>query len=146
MRTIFEHLMSQKIFLPIFMSTMIIFSALQTAPIVLGQNQTGNEDRVIGYAQKARELLNQTLNEYKNGNVTGAEDLATNAYLDNFENVESPLIKKKSTDLKQEIEKMMREDLRTLIKDKVPVEELSSHVNATDSKLIEAIQILNDTQ
>jgi len=125
---------------------MIIFSALQTAPIVLGQNQTGNEDRVIGYAQKARELLNQTLNEYKNGNVTGAEDLATNAYLDNFENVESPLIKKKSTDLKQEIEKMMREDLRTLIKDKVPVEELSSHVNATDSKLIEAIQILNDTQ
>jgi hypothetical protein len=125
---------------------MILFSALQTAPIVLGQNQTGNEDKVIGYAQKARELLNQTLNEYKNGNVTGAEDLATKAYLDNFENVESSLIKKKSTDLKQEIEKMMREDLRTLIKDKVPVEELSSHVNATDSKLIEAIQILNDTQ
>ena len=125
---------------------MIIFSGLQTAPIVLGQNQTGNEDRVIGYAQTAREMLNQTLNEYKKGNVTGAEDLATKAYLENFENVESPLIKKKSSDLKEEIEKMMREDLRTMINDKVPVEELSSHVNATDSKLIEAIQILNDTQ
>lgn len=137
--------MSQKFFLPIVISSIIGFSVLSPTPVILGQNQTESEYLVIGYAQTARELLNQTLDEYKKGNVTGAEDLATKAYLDNFEHVEPPL-KKKSTDLKEEIEKMMREDLRKMIKDKVPVDELSSLVNATDSKLVEAIQILNGTK
>jgi hypothetical protein len=125
---------------------MIVFSVLQAIPVVLGQNQTGIEDPTIKYAQSARQLLNQTLTEYKKGNVTGAEELATRAYLDNFEYVEAPLIKKKSADLKEGIEKMMREDLRKMIKVKVPFEELNSHVNATDSKLAEAILILNDTK
>ena len=40
----------------------------------------------------------------------------------------------------------MREDLRNMIKEKVPFEELNSHVNATDLKLVEAIQILNGTK
>jgi hypothetical protein len=47
--------------------------------------------------------------------------------------------------LKEEIEDMMRIDLRKMIKDKVPFEELDSQVNTTDSKLVKAIQILNDT-
>jgi hypothetical protein len=138
--------MSQKIFLPIAISSMIVFSVLQATPVVSGQNQTRSEDPVIKYAQTARELLNHTLAEYKKGNITGADELATSAYLDNFEYVEFPLIKKKSADLKEEIEKMMREDLRNMIKDKVPFEELNSHVNATDLKLVEAIQILNGTK
>ena len=125
---------------------MIVFSVLQATPVVSGQNQTRSEDPVIKYAQTARELLNHTLAEYKKGNITGADELATRAYLDNFEYVEFPLIKKKSADLKEEIEKMMREDLRNMIKEKVPFEELNSHVNATDLKLVEAIQILNGTK
>ncbi|HEX9318017.1 MAG TPA: hypothetical protein VF884_03695 [Nitrososphaeraceae archaeon] len=138
--------MSQKIFLPIAISSMIVFSVLQATPVESGQNQTRSEDPVIKYAQTARELLNHTLAEYKKGNITGADELATRAYLDNFEYVEFPLIKKKSADLKEEIEKMMREDLRNMIKEKVPFEELNSHVNATDLKLVEAIQILNGTK
>ena len=138
--------MSQKIFLPIAISSMIVFSVLQATPVVSGQNQTRSEDPVIKYAQTARELLNHTIAEYKKGNITGADELATSAYLDNFEYVEFPLIKKKSADLKEEIEKMMREDLRNMIKDKVPFEELNSHVNATDLRLVEAIQILNGTK
>jgi len=138
--------MSQKIFLPIAISSMIVFSVLQATPVESGQNQTRSEDPVIKYAQTARELLNHTLAEYKKGNITGADGLATRAYLDNFEYVEFPLIKKKSADLKEEIEKMMREDLRNMIKEKVPFEELNSHVNATDLKLVEAIQILNGTK
>ncbi len=125
---------------------MIVFSVLQATPVESGQNQTRSEDPVIKYAQTARELLNHTLAEYKKGNITGADGLATRAYLDNFEYVEFPLIKKKSADLKEEIEKMMREDLRNMIKEKVPFEELNSHVNATDLKLVEAIQILNGTK
>ena len=94
------------------------------------------------YLQNARNLLNQTSVEYKNSNYTGAEELAIVAYLDNFEYVESELEKKGSHSLMQDIEHMMREELRYLIKNKANQSELDMHINATDAKLLEAINLL----
>jgi len=48
--------------------------------------------------------------------------------------------------LAHELEGMMRKDLREMIKDEVPYEKLLSHINATDTKLDEAISILNNTK
>jgi hypothetical protein len=104
---------------------------------------TENEsNKYINYLQHARNLLNQTSIEYKNNNYTGAEELAIVAYLDNFEYVESELEKKGSHSLMQEIEHMMREELRDLIKNKANQTELDMHINATDAKLLEAINLL----
>ena len=104
---------------------------------------TENEsNKYIDYLQNARNLLNQTSIEYKNSNYTGAEELAIVAYLDNFEYVESELEKKGSHSLVQEIEHMMREELRDLIKNKANQTELDMHINATDAKLLEAINLL----
>jgi predicted ABC-class ATPase len=104
---------------------------------------TENEsNKFIDYLQNARNLLNQTSIEYKNSNYTGAEELAIVAYLDNFEYVESELEKKGSHSLVQEIEHMMREELRDLIKNKANQTELDMHINATDAKLLEAINLL----
>jgi len=104
---------------------------------------TENEsNKYIDYLQNARNLLNQTSIEYKNSNYTGAEELAIVAYLDNFEYVESELEKKGSHSLMQEIEHMMREELRDLIKNKANQTELDMHINATDAKLLEAINLL----
>ena len=104
---------------------------------------TENEsNKYIDYLQNARNLLNQTSVEYKNSNYTGAEELAIVAYLDNFEYVESELEKKGSHSLMQEIEHMMREELRDLIKNKANQTELDMHINATDAKLLEAINLL----
>ena len=104
---------------------------------------TENEsNKFIDYLQNARNLLNQTSVEYKNSNYTGAEELAIVAYLDNFEYVESELEKKGSHSLVQEIEHMMREELRDLIKNKANQTELDMHINATDAKLLEAINLL----
>ena len=104
---------------------------------------TENEsNKFIDYLQNARNLLNQTSIEYKNSNYTGAEELAIVAYLDNFEYVESELEKKGSHSLMQEIEHMMREELRDLIKNKANQTELDMHINATDAKLLEAINLL----
>ena len=50
----------------------------------------------IHYLQNARNLLNQTSVEYNNKNYTGAEELATGAYLDNFEYVEHAGLSKHS--------------------------------------------------
>lgn len=102
----------------------------------------GESNKFVDYLENARSLLNQTSVEYENGNYTGAEELATAAYLDNFEHVEEELEKKSTQSFMQDIEHKMREELRDLIKDKVQQSELDIHVNATDAKLVEAISLL----
>ena len=102
----------------------------------------GESNKFVDYLENARSLLNQTSVEYKNSNYTGAEELAIEAYLDNFEHVEEELEKKSSHAFMEDIEHKMREELRDLIKDKVQQSELDIHVNATDAKLVEAINLL----
>jgi hypothetical protein len=109
-------------------------------------NNTKNIDPSIVYTETARNLLNQVSTEYKKGNFSGAEELATRAYLDNFEYVEAPLEKNGGSEIMKQLEDMMRKDLREMIKDEVPYEKLLSHINATDMKLDEAISILNNTK
>lgn len=46
----------------------------------------------------------------------------------------------------EELEHMMREDLRDLIQDKADQSELDTHINATDAKLVEAIDLLKGTE
>lgn len=92
------------------------------------------------------DLLNQTPIEFKNSNYTGAEELANTTYLDNFEHVEHELEEKGSPSFMEDLEHMMREELRDLIQDKVDKTELDMHINATDAKLVEAIDLLNGTE
>jgi hypothetical protein len=106
----------------------------------------GKSNKSIDYLQNARNLLNQTSVEYKNKNYTGAEELATAAYLDNFEYVEKELEEKGSHSFMEDIEHMMREELRDLIKDKANQTELDMHINSTDAKLLEAINLLGGTK
>jgi hypothetical protein len=110
---------------------------------ILTENES---NKYIDYLQNARNLLNQTSVEYKNSNYTGAEELAIAAYLDNFEYVESELEKKGSHGLMQDIEHMMREELRDLIKNKANQTQLDMHINATDAKLLEAINLLKGSK
>jgi hypothetical protein len=102
----------------------------------------GESNKFVDYLENARSLLNQTSVEYKNNNYTGAEELAIAAYLDNFEHVEEELEKKSSHAFMEDIEHKMREELRDLIKDKAQQSELDIHINATDAKLVEAINLL----
>lgn len=110
------------------------------------ENETAqNEDesnKFVNYLENARNLLNQTSVEYKNSNFTDAEELANSAYLDNFEYVEDELEEKGSHSFMEDLEHMMREELRDLIQDKVDQTELDMHINATDAKLVEAIDLL----
>src|SRR6476469_6810219 len=119
------------------------FASNSTALAPESTNNTKNIDPSIDYTETARNLLNQVSTEYKKGNVSGAEELATRAYLDNFEYVEAPLEKKGGSEIMKQLEDMMRKDLREMIKDGVPYENLLSHISATDAKLDEAISILN---
>ena len=128
------------IIMPLSVSEMQMGFALEKGAI----GTEGKSNKFVDYLENARCLLNQSSFEYKNSNYTGAEELATTAYLDNFEHVEEELEKKSSHAFMEDIEHKMREELRDLIKDKVQQSELDVHINATDAKLVEAINLLMD--
>jgi hypothetical protein len=46
----------------------------------------------------------------------------------------------------QDIEHMMREELRNLIKNKANQSELDMHISSTDAKLLEAINLLKGSK
>jgi plastocyanin len=90
---------------------------------------------------KVRSLLNQTINQYRNQNFTGAQSLATTAYLDNFEFIEAPLNKHDKA-LRNDTEIMLREQLRQVIKDKSPAENIQQLINKINSNLDKAEALL----
>jgi len=88
--------------------------------------------------------LVQTINEHTKGNYTGAEELATTAYLDNHECVEAPLAEKDKP-LMQTTEIMIREELMKMIPDQVPLEELQVQVDGINENLDRSVEILSQT-
>ena len=94
---------------------------------------------------KVRILLNQSINEYREQNFTGTQELATSAYLDNFEFIEAPLDKRDNA-LKNNTEIMLREQLRQFIKDRVPLESIQQLINKIESNLDKAEKLLPDTE
>jgi plastocyanin len=98
----------------------------------------------IEIISKVRILLNQSINEYRKQNFTGTQELATDAYLDNFEFIEAPL-EKRDNALKNNTEIMLREQLRQDIKGKVPLENIQQLINKIKSNLDKAEKLLPDT-
>jgi hypothetical protein len=88
-----------------------------------------------------RNILNQTIQEYKQQNYNKAETLAIGAYLDNFEYIENVLAEKDKA-LMQNIELMLREQLRQMIQNKVSSEELQQHIDKINSNLDQAEKLL----
>jgi hypothetical protein len=107
--------------------------------IIMGQ-QSAN---ISIYIQNVRDLLKQVSIQYQQGNHTGAETLAVTAYLDNFENVEGPLIQANQTQLKLDTEKMLRVELRDMIKNRVDQRVLDAQIAAIDAKLDQIAKALS---
>jgi DNA anti-recombination protein RmuC len=80
---------------------------------------------------------------YRQQNYAEAEALATTAYLDNFEFIESPLAEKDEA-LMENTEVMLREQLRQFIQNKVSLDELQQHIDKINSNLDKAEELLVD--
>jgi hypothetical protein len=105
---------------------------------------TGEESENSGmhtYFENIEQLLADANEEYANGNKDAALSLATKAYLDNYEFLEGP-IAEQNEDLMEEIEIMLREELRDMIKTDADASEVSAHIDATLVKLEEAEEII----
>jgi hypothetical protein len=106
-----------------------------------GQATTGGESGEI--ISEIRSLLNQTIQAYQQQNYPEAEALATTAYIDNFEFIEAPLAEKDEA-LMVNTEGMLREQLRQLIQNRVPVEQLQQQIEKINSNLDRAEQLLGE--
>lgn len=84
---------------------------------------------LLTYVENIRDLLNQVKVKYAEGDKDTAISLATKAYLDNFEYLESPLKKSGQNDLVNEMETMMRIELRDMISNDVPVSQVNQKVD-----------------
>jgi hypothetical protein len=89
-----------------------------------------------------RNILNQAVQEYKQQNYNEAETLAIRAYLDNYEFIENAITEKDKA-LMQNIEVMLREQLRQMIQNKVSQEELQQHIDKINSNLDQAQKLLS---
>jgi hypothetical protein len=103
-----------------------------------GQGANTESGEIIS---KIRNLLNQTVEAYKQQNYAEAEALATTAYLDNFEFIEAQLAEK-DPELMENTEVMLREQLRQFIQNRVPVEEIQQHIDKINSNLDKAEELL----
>ncbi len=99
---------------------------------------TNNENSTQDYISNIRSLLNQTIDAYSANDTIKAKELATAAYLDNFEYIEEPI----GEELSEEGEGLLREKLASQIDSNASIEEIKQTVNATNEVLDEAEESL----
>lgn len=131
------------------LSSFVLFLLSSIDPVIVFSQMEGEDTQEIQrqpvkIIEDIQVLLNKILNEYKAQNYTGAEELATVAYLENYEYVEAPLAEK-NEELMEETEIMLREDLSTAIEERAPVEQVQQLMNNINGNLDRAKQLFLET-
>jgi hypothetical protein len=111
---------------------------------VVGIRDTAGQTSPYQLITNIRDLLNQTITEYDRQNYSQAESLATKAYLENYEYIEAPLAKENQT-LMETTEVMLREELRQLIQDRAPSQEIHAQIEKINANLDQAERLLMDS-
>jgi hypothetical protein len=131
------------------LSSFVLFLLSSIDPVIVfsqieGEDTQETQRQPVKIIEDIQVLLNKILNEYKAQNYTGAEDLATVAYLENYEYVETPL-EEKNDELMEETEIMLREHLSTAIEERAPVEQIQQLMNNINGNLDRAKQLFLET-
>ena len=109
-------------------TTHLIIS-IETILGVSGGDGDDEEDGLLRYVENINELLESARNEYNAGNNDLALSYVTNAYLNNYEFLEGPLVDAGERELMEKVEIMMREDLRNMIKQGAPASQVSDLID-----------------
>ena len=119
----------------------LIYSTTFTASFAQVNNTTSanttstdDEQSTQDYISNIRLLLNQTIDAYSANDTEKAKELATTAYLDNFEYLEDPI----GEQLSEEGEELLREQLDAQIDSNASIEEIKQTVNAINKVVDEA--------
>jgi predicted secreted protein with PEFG-CTERM motif len=102
--------------------------------------ETEDEDLLM-YVENIRALLAETKVKYAEGDKDEAMRLAIKAYLDNYEFLE-PHLAESNMELMKEVELMLREDLRELIRNDAPSSEVDAQVDVILEKMDEIAKVV----
>ena len=108
---------------------------------LIGEEAGTEEQDHIAIINNIKSLLTQLIAAYESQDYQGAESIATEAYLDNYEYIEIPLAQR-DQQLMEQTEVMLREELRQMITDRVPIELIEQHVTMINSNLDRAAELL----
>jgi len=108
---------------------------------LIGEEENTEEQDPIALVNNIKSLLTQVTNAYRSQDYQGAESIATEAYLENYEYIETPLAQR-DQQLMEQTEVMLREELRQMIQDRVPLEQLEQHIAMINANLDRATQLL----
>ena len=142
----FTHIQQRKIILIVIVAAIssLIYNTAFTVSFAQVNNTSANntstddEQSTQDYISNIRSLLNQTIDAYSANDTEKAKELATTAYLDNFEHIEEPI----GEELSEEGEELLREQLGAQIDSNASIEEIKQTVNATNGVLDEAEESL----
>jgi len=106
------------------------------------QQSTTNTNNVnsssLSYISKIRSLLDQVVSTYTANDTVKAKELATTAYLDNFEHIEKPIGK----ELSDTGEQLLRVQLRDQISSQAPLSQIKQTISEANTVLDKAESIL----
>jgi 3-dehydroquinate dehydratase len=88
----------------------------------------------LSYISKIRSLLDQVISTYTANDTAKAKELATTAYLDNFEHIEKPIGK----ELSDAGEQLLRVQLRDQISNKAPLSQIKQTISEANKVLDKA--------
>jgi hypothetical protein len=109
---------------------------------LVGEETGAAEQDPIAIINNIKSLLNQQLlSAYRSQDYEGTESIAIEAYLENYENIEAPIAEYDPT-LMEQTEEMLREELRQMIRDRVPIEQIEQQVTMINANLDRAAQLL----
>ncbi len=92
------------------------------------------EDPRMKYVRNIEALLDEIVIRYEQGNYEEAQNLAMQAYLDNYELIEDD-VKGYDEELNEEFEQLLRIELANKIKDRASIEEVQATVDMIKAKL-----------
>jgi hypothetical protein len=107
-----------------------------------GEEAGAEEQDPIAIINNIKSLLTELIEAYRAQDYQGAESIAIEAYLENFENIEEP-IAEHDQQLMEQTEVMLREELRQLVTDRAPIEQIEQHTAMINANLDRAIQLLS---
>ncbi|HEX7033210.1 MAG TPA: hypothetical protein VF172_09440 [Nitrososphaera sp.] len=109
---------------------------------LLGEEAGATQEQdPLAIIDNIKSMLGQLLTAYQSQNYQEAESIAIEAYLENYEYIEAP-IAEHDEELMEQTEVMLREELRQMIADRVPAEEIQQHIAEINANLDEAASLL----
>jgi hypothetical protein len=108
---------------------------------LIGEEVSAEEQDPIAIINNIKSMLTQLIAEYGSQDYQGAESIAIEAYLENYEFIEAP-IAQRDQQLMEQTEVMLREELRQMIMDRVPIEQVEQHIAMINANLDRATELL----